>query len=92
MTQIVFKADYTRMVALIGAVAPFQVIVMNILDGAVISKVKDNYLSSLGGSIVIDPNTNYLFLSGTLPATSRLTVIGLDILNNPASLGPYSTI
>ena len=93
MTQIVFKADYTRMVALIGAVAPFQVIVMNILDGAVISKVKDNgYLSSLGGSIVIDPNTNYLFLSGTSPATSRLTVIGLDILNNPASLGPYSTI
>jgi hypothetical protein len=81
------------MVALIGAVAPFQVIAMNILDGTVISKVKDNgYLSSLGGSIVIDPTTNYLFLSGTSPTTSLLTVIGLDILNNPASLGPYSTI
>ena len=47
MTQIVFKGDYTKMVALIGAVVPFQVIVMNTLDGTIISKVKDNgYLSS----------------------------------------------
>jgi hypothetical protein len=35
------------MVALIGTVAPFQIFVMNILDGTVLSKVKDNgYLSS----------------------------------------------
>ena len=79
--------------ALIGAVAPFQIIVINTLDGAILTKVKDNgYLSGLGGAIILDQVTNYIYLAGTTPAWYRLAVIALDILNNPASLGPYSTI
>ena len=78
--------------ALIGAVAPFQIIVINTLDGIILTKVKDNgYLSGLGGSIVIDQITNYIYLAGTIPASYRLAVIALDILNNPASLA-YSSL
>ncbi len=62
------------------------------MDGAILTKVKDNgYLSALGGSIVIDQITNYIYLAGTVPVSYRLAVIALDILNNPASIGPYST-
>jgi len=79
-------------VALIGAVAPFQIIVINTLDGLVLTKIKDNgYFSAFGGSIAIDQITNYIYLAGTIPISYRLAVIGLDILNNPASFGPYST-
>jgi len=80
-------------VALIGAVAPFQIIVINTLDGVILTKVKDNgYLSPFGGSIVIDQITNYIYLAGTIPVTYRMAVIALDLLNNPASVGPYSTL
>ena len=93
VTQILFKSDNTNLVALIGAVAPFQIIVINTLDGTILTKVKDNgYLSGLGGAIVLDKATNYIYLAGTTPASYRLALIALDILNNPASLGPYSTI
>ena len=80
--------------ALICAVAPFQIIVINTLDGVILTKVKDNgyYLSPFGGSIVIDQITNYIYLVGSIPVTYRMAVIALDILNNPASLGPYSTL
>jgi hypothetical protein len=80
-------------VALIGAVAPFQIIVIKTLDGVILTKLKDNgYLSALGGSIVIDQITNFIYLAGTIPASYRLAVIALDVLNNPASIGPYSTL
>jgi hypothetical protein len=85
-----FKSDNKKLVALIGAVAPFQILVINTTDGVILAKVKDNgYLSSLGGSIVIDQITNYVYLAGTIPVTYRMAVIALDILNNPGSLGPY---
>lgn len=78
--------------ALIGAVAPFQIFIINTTDGVILAKVKDNgYLSALGGSIVIDQITNYIYLAGTIPTFYRLAVIALDILNNPASLA-YSSL
>jgi hypothetical protein len=87
-----FKSDNSKLVALIGAVGPFQIIVINTLDGVIFTKVKDNgYLSALGGSIVIDKITNYIYLAGTTPVSYRLAVIALDILNNPGSL-VYSTL
>jgi hypothetical protein len=87
-----FKSDNSKLVALIGAVVPFQIIVINTLDGVIFTKVKDNgYLSALGGSIVIDKITNYIYLAGTTPVSYRLAVIALDILNNPGSL-VYSTL
>jgi hypothetical protein len=87
-----FKSDNSKLVALIGAVVPFQIIVINTLDGVIFTKVKDNgYLSALGGSIVIDKITNYIYLAGTTPVSYRLAVIALDILNNPGSLA-YSTL
>ncbi len=76
-----------------GSVSPFQIVVINTADGTIISKVKDNgYLSSFGGAIVMDPVTNYIYLTGTTPTTYRLAVIALDILNTPASLGPFTTM
>jgi hypothetical protein len=92
VTQILFKSDNKKLVALIGAVAPFQIFVINTTDGVILAKVKDNgYLSALGGSIVIDQITNYIYLAGTIPTSYRLAVISLDILNNPANLA-YSSL
>jgi hypothetical protein len=93
VSQILFKADDSNLVALIGGVSPFQILVIDALVGTVLSKIKDNgYLSGLGGTIAIDPVSNYIFLAGTLPGSYRLSIIALDILINPASTGPFATM
>jgi hypothetical protein len=81
------------LLALIGGINPFQIIVIDAKIGSVVSKRKDNgYFSGLGGGITIDPVTNTIFLAGTTPASFKLSLICLDILTNPANLGPYTTM
>jgi hypothetical protein len=81
------------LLAFIGGINPFQIIVIDAEIGSVVSKVKDNgYFSGLGGSVTIDPVSNTIFLAGTTPGSFRLSIMLLDILSLPPNLGPYTTI
>jgi hypothetical protein len=81
------------LVAFIGGIDPFQIIVIDATIGSVVSKVKDNgYFSGLGGGITIDPVSNTIFFAGTTPASYRLSIMQLDILPPSGNPGPFATM